>query len=211
MTLPDEIVEVRRQLEAANERARRAEAALTQGRDPQDALEAGLAELDRQYGSDVPSMMNSSTCRHVEGGAVCGMRYKDARNELTHAGLNHSFLPFDKPVASRAASYTLTALERAKLEGDQKQEPVAEAYLSVQQAALMLSVTPAKVRAMVKSRGLRADTVGKVILVRRESVDRLLALAELSSDEPEPIVEVTEAEIVAGLERAMESARERSA
>lgn len=196
----NELDDLRRQLEAANARAEAAERVNT----PDDSLQVAIAEFERSYVADVPSLMNTAMCHHEENGRVCGLRYKDTQNNLTHLSMSHTFLPQPRKEATRHESYTLTSVERARLE--QRDPTVAETHMSIAQAAKALGQKPADVREMVRSGGLQTDKVGSVVLVRRQSVEKLLALAELSEDEPDPLPEVTDEEIVAGLERAMESA-----
>ncbi len=132
----------------------------------------------------------SSPCQHIyEDGQLC------ARIFYAHVSDKEGVRP-----EVQGHSFRLTPLvknEKPKPKGFfSKDEPVKrvdptesieETYLSVAQAAKALEMKPAEVRALVADGQLKADKIGRTVLVRKVAVDRLLALAAVQEADEDVI------------------------
>lgn len=176
---------LRRDLEAEKER-------LVAGSGDDDAsISVALREYESQFfNAGVPSIMNAA-CAHVSPeGLSCGLSWKLNNDTIrpvhrTPGGGTHSYRPQPLAVSDQPAGNTYHLSKREYESYGVEPEPpktAVDTYLSEKQAAKLLAVTLKDLRAMVKAGTLAADKIGDVTLIRKEGVDRVLALAELARD-----------------------------
>lgn len=178
---PDtEVQQLRRELAEMRER-------LEEGAgQPDDSIAVARREIEAQFFNATPSIMDKP-CAHVDqDGNVCGKSWKLDNDTIraihnTPALGTHSYRPV--PVLSNPTSagnaYHLSKSDREQY-GVEEPEPktAQDTYVSEKQAAAMLSVNVKALRAMLKAGTVAADKIGEVTLVRRQSVERILAMAE---------------------------------
>lgn len=130
------------------------------------------------------SIMLAPCALTLPSGSLCGVPWPQ------HRGLDHSY--FAAPPRHREGrtdAYQLTPEERAPVAPPDPSSP-AEHYYSERQAADVLGIALKDLRGMLKAGTLASDRIGTVTLVRRDGVDRLVALAsalsEVADDVPEP-------------------------
>lgn len=157
--------------------------------DPMDALQAAIADMERQYGAAVPGAKMRGPCVRIEPrtGQVCGHRWELHCAEQGRPATirTHSYLEAELPPGPppEAGAY-------ARDDRDRRKYPAIPAELAedvtpytVAEAAERLSVTPAKVRAMLRARQLRGVEVMGVTLIERRYLDMMIARAELEQAE----------------------------
>lgn len=150
----------------------------------------GTGDLDfaiREFskGRVQQTQWTSGQCRALtKSGALCGRLLDDhlAPDVGTPARVrDHTFrlTPFVHiEVRKPRNHYSRDDVVQAAAEPD----AVEDTYYTERDAAARLGVTVPALRKLVKDGQVKADRVGSVVLVRRVSVDRIVALAELSEE-----------------------------
>lgn len=180
MTTETEVQALRRELEELKRTMDAGQA----GGDASIAL--ARREIEAQYFRPTPSIMDAP-CQHVyPDGTMCGSSWKLDNDTIRplHMPLaigGHSYRPkpLEVPEEQAGPMYRLSKTDRA-LYGVEEPAPkqATEIYLSEKQAAGQLGVTVKALRGMVKAETVQADRIGDVTLVRRASVERILAMTE---------------------------------
>lgn len=163
---------------------------------PDDSITVGLREMERgTFDPTVRSIMDNP-CAHVfPDGAVCGLSWKQNNDTIRqihreYSPGSHSYRPTplvlpDGPPPGNG--YALQKIDLARFGLDQPEpQSAVDTYVSEKQAAGMLTVNVKQLRAMVKARTLEADKIGEVTLIRKQSVERVIALAAIAADEDNP-------------------------
>ena len=159
---------------------------------PLTADDPALSEITKQYVHDtranplLRTIMDNPCCHVDDDGTVCGQSWK-VDNDTIRAIHNvpargtHSFrgVPLEIPSEPAGGIYRLAKddMERFGIEAP-RPLTAAEMYLSEKQAAAMLKVNVKALREMVKAKTIEVDKIADVTLVRRQSVERVIALAE---------------------------------
>lgn len=158
-----------------------------------DSIEFAIAEFAKDKTGHVQGGAMQAPCAHVSPeGVPCGQPWRDhlpaGTENLNRDGgyvriSGHKYrqkplVTSDKP---KGNGYHLTAADLAKYGLDKPEEqPIEALYIDEPTAATLLGATVAQVRKMIKSESIKADRIGKVTLVHRISVDRIVAMRELA-------------------------------
>ena len=152
--------------------------------DESGELDKAIREFASQYESDVPGAKMKGPCIRVNReGVTCSRPWADHLPDRDRPALvsTHSYLeaPVNPPKPAVKGYYRRDDAEPVKVEAVASQA-LDDTYMTEKDAAAALGVTVPKMRGMVKAGTVKADRVGAVTLVRRQSVERIVQMAALA-------------------------------